>query len=61
MEQELALPLAAQRAGMSSDRMRRRVLSGEIAGRLVAGRWLIDSNSLAQFLRQQQPDTAPAA
>jgi hypothetical protein len=61
MEQELTLPLAAQQAGMSADRMRRRVLSGEIAGRLVAGRWLIDGQSLAEFIRQREHEPVSAA
>jgi hypothetical protein len=61
MDQELTLPLAAQRAGMSADRMRRRVLSGEIVGRLVAGRWLIEATSLSVWLAEHSREPAPAA
>jgi hypothetical protein len=54
------LPLSAQQARISADRMRRLVLSGEVTGRLVAGRWLIDGASLAAWIaRQREP--APAA
>jgi hypothetical protein len=44
---------AAQRARMSRERLMRRVQTGHIRGELVAGRWLIDSRSLDDYLTQQ--------
>jgi hypothetical protein len=59
MEEELSLPLAAQHAGISSDRMRRKLLTGEILGRQQAGRWLVDGRSLTEYLSRQAPQLEP--
>jgi hypothetical protein len=51
---------AAQKAGLSSEQMRRRLMRGEIKGELVAGRWLVDAASLAAWIARQ-PEPQPAA
>jgi excisionase family DNA binding protein len=43
---------ACQRAGMNRERLLRRVQAGEITGEQVAGRWLIDAESLDEYVRQ---------
>ena len=60
-QERLTTAIACQRAGMNRERLLRRVQAGEIRAEQVAGRWLIDARSLAEFIRQRQPEPAPAA
>ena len=64
MERRLTSGEACQRARdagvpLSREQVVRRVQLGEIAGELVAGRWLIAEASLARFLDRER-DGAPA-
>jgi hypothetical protein len=44
---------AAQQARISRERLLRKVQQGEIAGEIIAGRWMISELSLREFLRRQ--------
>ena len=59
--EKLPTSVACQRAGMNRERLLRRVQAGEIDAVQVAGRYLIDADSLTAFLRRSQPEPAPAA
>jgi hypothetical protein len=64
VQEKLPTSIACQRAGMSRERLIRRVQAGEIEAELVAGRWLISARSLAEFIRQhgsrQAQEAVPA-
>jgi hypothetical protein len=61
IEDALTLPEAARKAGMSGDRLRRRLLTGEIAGELHAGRWFVDPASLSAYLAEQTAQPSGSA
>lgn len=49
------LILAAQRLGMSPERVRRRIANGELHGwQETNGRWLVNVRSIAAVLRQRK-------
>lgn len=53
--------VAALRAGMSREAMIRRVQTGEIAGGLADGRWVVFADALVQWIRDNSREPAPAA
>ena len=56
MSDQITSTEAAHRAGMSRERLVRRLQVGEIEGQHVAGRWLVDGRSLEGFLGRIQVD-----
>lgn len=57
---ELPLSAAAQRLGVSWQRAWRMVLTGELVGRQVAGRWLVDEASIDRCGKQlERASVAP--
>lgn len=59
-QDKLTTAIACQRAGMNRERLLRRVQAGEIRAEQVAGRWLIDARSLAEFIRQREHEPVTA-
>lgn len=45
---------AARLAGMSPERLIRRLVLQQIDGELVAGRWLVETKSLASYIAREQ-------
>jgi hypothetical protein len=56
--EEIPLSQAALRLRVSGDRARRKVLTGELEGRLVAGRWLVNVASVERLLAAEHDDEA---
>jgi hypothetical protein len=50
MTKHISTSEAAQKAGMSRERLVRKVQVGEIRGENIAGRWFVDPASLARFV-----------
>ena len=57
-DEKITATQAAQRAAMSRERLLRRVQSGHIDGELIAGRWIIDVDSLDRFLAEEHEPAA---
>lgn len=57
--EEVPLSAAAQRLGISWQRAWRMVLTGELVGRQVAGRWLVDEATIERC--GEQLERAPVA
>ena len=52
-EEKIPASRAALMARLSSEQLRRRILRGEIQAEQVAGRWLVEPASLADYLRRK--------
>ena len=55
---EVPLPIAAMRLRVSGEVARRMVLRGELAGRLVKGRWVVSEASVSR--KERERDDAPS-
>lgn len=60
-QKAIPLPQASRLAALSGERLRRRILCGEITAELVGGRWMVDPASLADWIRQNRAEPQPAA
>ena len=55
MEKEMRLALACFRLGVSYDKGRRMLFTGELTGRQENGKWLVDTESVERLQRQGEP------
>lgn len=50
----LPVNAGAHRAGVTRERLIRRIQVGDVDGALIGGRWFVDERSLAEFMARQE-------